>query len=154
MDGSRELHEEEDGHERSDYHSHMKGTNVFVFSVTDAPKLVREFMADQNLTQDDIDMMFMHQPNLFILKNLIRKLKFPEEKAPFSIGKYGNTSGVSIPITMCDYYDGRDEGNKKLMFLGFGIGLSWGVAYLTVDTKAVLPVIHSDEYFEDGLMND
>ena len=154
MNGSHELHLEEDGHERSDFHSHMNGTNVFVFSVTDVPKLVREFMAEKQLEQGDIDMLFMHQPNLFILKNIIRKLKFPAEKAPFSISKYGNTSGVSIPITMCDYFGEKKDGIKKVMLLGFGIGLSWGVSYLTIDTNNILPVIHSDEYYEDGLMNE
>lgn len=153
MDATRDLHEEEDGHRRSDYHSHMNGTEVFVFSVTDVPRLVRDFMSERDLEQNDIDMLFMHQPNLFILKNIVRKLKLPKEKVPFSIGKFGNTSGVSIPITMCDYYADRNEGVKKMMLLGFGIGLSWGIAYLPVDTNVILPVIHSDEYYEDGLMN-
>lgn len=154
MNGSHELHMEEDGHERSDYHSHMNGTNVFVFSVTDTPKLVREFMADRALEQNDIDMVFMHQPNLFILKNIIRKLKFPAEKVPLSISKFGNTSGVSIPITMCDYYGEKKDGVKKIMMLGFGIGLSLGVAYLKIDTANILPVVYSDEYFDDGLMKN
>ena len=139
MNGSHELREEEDGRERSDYHSHV-------------PKLVREFMASKNITADDVDMMFMHQPNLFIMKNLLRKLKFDPEKAPMTIDKYGNTSSVSVPITVCDCYGGKDSGVKNLLLLGFGIGLSWGTAYLPVDTKNILPVIHSDEYFEDGLM--
>ncbi len=152
LKGSHELHNEEDGHERSDFHSHMNGTNVFVFSVTDVPKLVRDFMFERKLEQEDIDMLFMHQPNLFILKNILRKLKIPAEKVPFSIGKYGNTSGVSIPITMSDCYGELETGIKKVMLLGFGIGLSWGVSYLPINTENILPIVFSDEYYEDGLM--
>lgn len=154
MNGSHAFRMEEDGRERNDYHSHMNGTNVFVFSVTDVPKLVREFMKEKGLTSDGVDMLFMHQPNLFIIKNLLKKLKFPSEKAPTSIGKFGNTSAVSIPITMCDYYGENKDGKKDVLMLGFGIGLSWGVAYAKVDTDDILPVIMTDYVFEDGLLND
>ena len=154
MNRSHELRMEEDGRERSDYHSHMNGTNVFVFSVTDVPQLVREFMSENGTTLDDVDMLFMHQPNLFIIKNLLKKLKCPAEKAPMTIDKYGNTSAVSIPITMCDSYGERSEGKKKVMLLGFGIGLSWGVSLADVDTNDILPVVLTDYCFEDGLIND
>jgi len=150
--GSYELHTEEDGWERSDYHSHMDGTNVFVFSVTDVPKLVREFMAENNLTSENIDMLFMHQPNLYIIKNIVKKLKFPKEKVPVTIDKYGNTSSVSIPITMSDVYGDKPDGMKRVLLLGFGIGLSWGVSLLDIDTRVILPLIKSDDYYEDGLL--
>lgn len=152
MDSPHNLRMEDDGRERSSYHSHMNGTNVFVFSVTDVPNLVREFMKERNLTENDVDMLFMHQPNLFILKNLMRKLKFPKEKTPMTIDKYGNTSAVSIPITLCDYYGEKKDGVKQMLFLGFGIGLSWGVSYMPVDTEVICPVIKTDEFFEDGLL--
>lgn len=154
INGSHELKMEEDGRERSDYHSHMNGTNVFVFSVTDVPKLVREFMKDKGISSDDVDMLFMHQPNLFIIKNLLKKLKFPEEKAPMTIDRYGNTSAVSIPITMCDHYGENKDGKKNMLLLGFGVGLSWGVADVTIDTEDILPVIMTDYCFEDGLLDD
>ena len=150
MNGSHELKMREDGRERSDYHSHMNGTNVFVFSVTDVPKLVREFMKEQGIVEDDVDMLFMHQPNLFIIKNIIKKLKFPEEKVPMTIDKYGNTSAVSIPITLSDYYGDKKDGIKDMLLLGFGVGMSWGVAYCKINTEDIFPVIMTDEYFDDG----
>ena len=36
------------------------------------------------------------------------------------------------------------------MIAGFGVGLSWGIATLTLDTDAVLPIIHTDDYYQDG----
>ncbi len=150
LKGSFDLFTEEDGWERSDYHSHMKGTNVFAFSVADVPKLVREFMKKEDLSVDKIDKLFMHQPNLYIIKNVIRKLKFTEDKVPMTIDKYGNTSGVSIPITMCNFYGDKNEGIKNVLLLGFGVGLSWGVANLFIDTTDIFPVVFSDEYYDDG----
>jgi len=44
------------------------------------------------------------------------------------------------------------EADKKLKLLvsGFGIGLSWGIAGIEINTSDVLPVIFTDEYFEEG----
>ena len=81
-------------------------------------------------------------------------MNFPEDKVPLTIDKYGNTSGVSIPITICDIYGNNDDGKKKIVLLGFGVGLSWGISSLTIDTKNVFPIVFSDEYFDDGLLAD
>ena len=151
MNRPHELHNEKDGWKRSDYHSHMKGTNVFAFSVTDVPKLVRDFAEENHLDLDKVDRLFMHQPNLYIIKNLIRKLKFSEDKVPLTISKFGNTSGVSIPITLCDYYGNKEEEKENVLMLGYGIGLSWGVAYLSINANDIYPVIYSDEYYDDGV---
>ena len=69
-----------------------------------------------------------------------------------TIDKYGNTSAVSIPITLCDYYGERKDGVKQMLFLGFGVGLSWGVSYMPVNTEVICPVVRTDEFFEDGLI--
>ena len=55
---------------------------------------------------------------------------------------------------MCDYYGGKPEGTKNVMLFAFGVGLSWGVSYMKLNTDAVLPIVYSDEYFEDGLLED
>ena len=55
---------------------------------------------------------------------------------------------------MCDVYGERKEGKKKVVMLGFGIGLSWGVSYAEIDTEDILPVVMTDYCFEDGLLDD
>jgi len=37
-----------------------------------------------------------------------------------------------------------------LFLYGFGVGLSWAIATLTLDTTKVLPISHTDDYFIDG----
>lgn len=152
MNSSHELKEDDDGHKRSAYHSHMQGTDVFIFSVTDVPELVRSFIDCSEIDINDIDYLFMHQPNLFIIKNIIKRLKIKKEKVPLTIDKYGNTSGVSIPITMSDCLGKITDGKKRVLLLGFGIGLSWGVAYMDIDTNDIFPIVKSDEYYNDGLL--
>lgn len=33
---------------------------------------------------------------------------------------------------------------------GFGIGLSWSTVDCFIDTNDILPLVHTDEYFNDG----
>ncbi|HUM44611.1 MAG TPA: 3-oxoacyl-[acyl-carrier-protein] synthase III C-terminal domain-containing protein, partial [Fervidobacterium sp.] len=45
--------------------------------------------------------------------------------------KFGNTSGASIPLLICDTL--RNDLKKKdlnVVMAGFGVGLSWGFAKL------------------------
>lgn len=142
-----------DGNYRSDYNLYMNGADVFNFTMTDVPALFREFIDYYNVNMDEIDALVMHQPNLFILKHLARKLKVPMDKVPLSLIRYGNTGGASIPVTICDYYGETEAEEVKLMLSGFGIGLSWGVTTLTMNTSDVLPIIHTDDYYRDGCVS-
>jgi 3-oxoacyl-[acyl-carrier-protein] synthase III len=139
-----------DGNTRSDYDLYMNGTNVFNFTMTDVPKLVKEFMDFYNEKIESYDNIIFHQPNYFILKHLLKKIKASPEKMPISLDRYGNTSVCSIPLTMCDAYGGRSKGMQKLLLYGFGVGLSWAIATITLDTNCILPIFHSDDYYLDG----
>ena len=71
-----------------------------------------------------------------------------------TVDRYGNPSAPAIPIVMCDAY-GEIAEDKELRFLmcGFGVGLSWGVCSATVNIKDILPIIETDEIFEEGIIN-
>jgi 3-oxoacyl-[acyl-carrier-protein] synthase-3 len=130
----------------------MDSLKVFNFTMTDVPALIKEFLDHYGLTIADFDLAAFHQPNAFILKHLARKIKLPQEKMPLSLDRYGNTSGVSIPITLSDAYGDVSEGRKHILSSGFGVGLSWAVASMVIDASSVLPIIHTDEYYQDGLI--
>lgn len=151
MDGSRELVQWEDGNIRSDYDLFMNGTEVFSFTMTDVPKLVTEFMEHYGNNSEDYDSFIFHQPNLFILKHLAKKIKVPLDKMPVSLDRYGNTSGCAIPITICDAFGGKKQDEKRLFLYGFGVGLSWGCADITMDADVcILPIEHTDDYYREG----
>lgn len=146
---SREREEWADGNIRSDYDLYMNGTDVFSFTMTDVPKLALEFMEHYGMTEADFDSYVFHQPNLFILKHLIKKIKGPKEKLRISLDRYGNTSVCSIPLTICDTYH-ETNGKKQIFIYGFGVGLSWACASITVDTDHVYAIEHTDDYYQDG----
>ncbi len=142
----------EDGIPRLKTELHMNGMDVFNFTMTDVPELFKEFMNDFNIDIENVDALVMHQPNLFIMKHLAKKIKVPMEKVPISLDRYGNTSGNSIPVTLCDAYGDKNGGELNLMLSGFGVGLSWGIATLRLNMDAVLPIVHTDDYFTDGVV--
>ena len=61
---------------------------------------------------------------------LAKKLKLPEEKVPSTIAKFGNTSSVSIPLTIVSELQQALKKPKKLLLSGFGVGMSWASAVL------------------------
>ena len=151
-------HEEvmcEDGIERSLYDSFMRGTSVFTFTVFDIPKIIKDFLAQTETTMEDYDCFALHQANLYILKQIAKKAKIPEDKMPITLPKYGNTSGASPVVSMCDRYaDDNSDEPINVMLCGFGIGLSWGVTSFKIAPKDILPIIYDDTVFEEGVIRD
>ena len=103
-----------------------------------------------NTTVADYNTFVFHQANQFIIKQLIRKMKLPKNQVPISLDRYGNTGGISIPLTLCDAYRNEDGKIIKALVSGFGIGLSWGVANIEVNSDAIYPVIETDDYYKEG----
>lgn len=150
-EASHERTLREDGNIRSNYDLYMNGTEVFSFTMTDVPKLAKEFMAHYQLSPDDFDAFVFHQPNLFILKHLAKKIGISQDKMPISLDRYGNTSVCSIPITICDQYSNKTPCQRELFLYGFGVGLSWGCAAISLGEEAViLPIANTDDNYTEG----
>ena len=131
---------------------YMSGTDVFSFSLIDATKATKKFYKDFKCAPDDFDFLAIHQANKMIIDSVAKKINFPKDKVNIVLDRYANTNGVSVPLSICDYFERNpDCGRKSVLALGFGVGLSIGVASLAVDSACVLPVIKSDETYDDGL---
>ncbi len=154
LDAPKEAVACKDGIERSLYDSFMRGTSVFTFTIFDVPKIIRDYMKETNTTIDDYDCFAFHQANLYILKQISRKLKIDETKMPLTLPKYGNTSGASPIVTLCDAFGSSTEHrNINVMLCAFGIGLSWGITSFHVNTDDIFAIIEDDTIFTEGLIN-
>lgn len=143
-----------DGNPRTLYNTNMNGTDVFAFTISDVPRAIKDFLKKTETTVDDYDCYAMHQANRFIHKQLAKKLKADMDKMPLCLDRYGNTSAPAIPLTLCDAYGECDEDKKmNVLMCGFGVGLSWGVLSANINTADIYPVIESDEYFAEGIIN-
>jgi 3-oxoacyl-[acyl-carrier-protein] synthase-3 len=141
-----------DGNKRSLHNSFMQGTSVFTFTISDVPRLLNDYLSITKTTVDDYDAFAFHQANLYILKQIAKKVKIPFEKMVMSIDRYGNTSGASPIVSLCDQYGETKDINLRTMLCGFGVGLSWGVTAIDINTNDILPVILDDTIFEEGVI--
>lgn len=124
---------------------YMDGAEVFNFSVSKEPKSILELLSFSNKKIDDIDYIFFHQANAYIIANISKRLGLSLDKAPIeSIGKYGNTSSTSIPMAICDYFGNNSlhtSKNRTLILSGFGVGLSWASCLININSKClILPI--------------
>ncbi len=139
----------QDDIERSYYDTQMKGMDVFGFSISDVPKLMKDFMQELSVTPDDFDCFALHQANKYILKQISRKLKVPMEKIPISLVEYGNNSSNSVPLVLADHYGNKKGGKLRTMMSGFGAGLSWACCDINIDIDTIFPLVKTDRYFKN-----
>jgi len=119
---------DEYGNIRSDEQGYMNGADVFNFVIREVPKDFNRLLEFAGIEKNDIDYFVFHQANSYINGFLAKKLKLPDEKIPSTIHKYGNTSSVSIPLTIISELKDKLSGQKRLLLSGFGVGLTWGTA--------------------------
>lgn len=141
-----------DGNPRSLYNSFMQGTSVFTFTISDVPKAIKDYLALTNTSVEDYDCFGFHQANLLILKQIAKKLKIPMEKIPLTLPTYGNTSGASQILTLCETYGNTEGQDLKIMLIGFGVGISWGVTAIQINSSDIFPIIEDDTIFEEGII--
>ena len=75
-----------------------------------------------------MDYYVFHQANAFINNHIAKKLKLNAEKIPWTIQKFGNTSSVSVPLTIVSELRDKLKGEKKVMLNAFGVGMAWATA--------------------------
>jgi 3-oxoacyl-[acyl-carrier-protein] synthase III len=114
----------------------LNGIDVFNFAIKTAPNSIKSVLEKSNKTTDDIDLYFLHQANQFISDTVAKKLKVQKDKIPTSIQNFGNTNGASIALTMVQYFmQNKLEQPLQIIMCGFGVGLSWGSALLTIENE-------------------
>lgn len=108
---------------------YMDGGAIFDFTVKNIPSLVNENLKLNQLRKEKVDLYIFHQANAFMLSFLRKRTDIPAEKFLISMEKSGNTVSSSIPLAFTEYLE-KSKYPKKIMFVGFGVGLSWGAVCL------------------------
>lgn len=110
---------------------HMDGREVFRFATRVMVQATEEAVQQANLKLKDIQLIIPHQANQRIIEAAVRGLKLPMERCFINLDRYGNTSTASIPIATCEAIEqGRLKPSDKVVFVGFGAGLTWGAAVI------------------------
>lgn len=135
-DGSRH----EAIHLKKDHNFYMNGLEIYDFAVSDVVDSVKQFIAENELA-DRIDYYVFHQAQKAILDEIQDILGLEDERFLISYPEFGNTSGASLVVTLCANKDKIKEKDKvRVLFCGFGVGLSWGLTYAYINTECIVPV--------------
>jgi 3-oxoacyl-[acyl-carrier-protein] synthase-3 len=104
----------------------MDGQLVFKNAVTRFAEVIKEALVANNVTQDDLNMLVVHQANLRICQFLQKQMRLPDEKIYNNIQKYGNTTAATIPIILSELWEqNRLKPNDLVMLAAFGSGFTW-----------------------------
>ena len=119
--------EDEDGHQRYDDYLYMNGSAIFNFTLEAVPSMMKDILAKNNMTSDDVDYYVFHQANKFMLNTIRKVCVLPKDKFYVNLEETGNTvsSTVMIGLKQC-LEAGTIKPGMKVMVSGFGVGLSWG----------------------------
>ena len=129
----------------------MDDIAVFNFATDEVPQLLREHMEMTGTQVTDYDCLVLHQANLYIMKQVAKRSGFAMDNTLVSIDDFGNTSSSSIPISLVkEYGEKNDEGYVHALMCGFGVGLSWSTADAFINVNDILPLVHTDDSFDDG----
>lgn len=105
----------------------MNGREVFRFATRAMPQAVQEVVDKAGMTLEDITLIIPHQANRRIIEAAARHLKIPIERFVMNIDRFGNTSTASIPLATYEAVrQARLRPGDRVVFVGFGGGLTWG----------------------------
>ena len=127
---------DEYGNIRSDEQGYMRGGDVFNFVIREIPRDIKKTLEFSGVDKDAIDYIVFQQANNFINSYIAKKMKLDTDKIPHTIEKFGNTSSVSVPLTIVSELKDKLEGNKTLLLSAFGVGMCWATGIVPfVDCK-------------------
>lgn len=122
---------DEFGNMRSDEQGYMRGGDVFNFVIREIPRDIKNTLAFAGKNVDDFDYVVFHQANNFINSYIMKKMKLDADKIPSTIAKFGNTSSVSVPLTIVSELKGKLDGKKELLLSAFGVGMTWATGIIS-----------------------
>lgn len=139
---SNQYEEFDEGIRRTRLHEKMNGGAVFQFAFFNVPKSLKILMKKNDLTNEDIDYLLLHQANKFMCDGIAKKMKFTSDQVPHNIEHFGNTSGASIPLLMVtELREQLQQQKLRHLSCGFGVGLSLGSVYFTTNRITVPELI-------------
>ncbi len=112
----------------------MDGMDVFSFGISMPPRSIKQLCEHFNVNINEVDNLVLHQANQFMVNKIAKKVKMDVDKVPTSLKDYGNTTSVSIPLTIVSQC-GEEYATRHLKTIacGFGTGLAWATVYFETE---------------------
>ncbi|MCC2970862.1 3-oxoacyl-ACP synthase III family protein [Massilia sp. IC2-476] len=131
---------------RNAFQLQLKGADIFSFAISAVPPSIRRVLDAAGWEVGSVDYFVLHQANKMINDMIRKKLGYTAEHEISTLRKYGNTSSVSVPLTLTAGAEQLAQGGRVLL-CGFGVGLSWGSATVVFQPGTVLHLFESDHVY-------
>jgi len=137
---------DQNGMLRSAANLRLRGADIFSFAISKVPPSIMRAIQAAGWAPENVDRIVLHQANKMINDTIRKKLGAPQDHLPTSLEHFGNTSSVSIPLTICHT---RADWTFpcRAVFAGFGVGLSWGAATAVLQQGTVLSWVETDDVY-------
>jgi 3-oxoacyl-[acyl-carrier-protein] synthase III len=107
----------------------MDGRAVFKHAVEKMTLTLAALCWEEKISTDELDYVFFHQANMRINQAVQAQLGLPDDKVPYTIQKYGNTTAATLPVLLAEAdRAGKLVPGKLIALVAFGSGFTWGGA--------------------------
>ncbi len=114
----------------------MDGFEVFRFTRNVVPKLIKNYLKNSNDAIEAYDLIALHQASNLVVSTICKMLNFNNKlNSNFACGEIGNLAAGSIGAWLSQGRNLTSKGELKMLAVGYGSGLSWGIASLKVNLQ-------------------
>jgi 3-oxoacyl-[acyl-carrier-protein] synthase-3 len=107
----------------------QEGQQVFKFAVRKMYEICETLLERHSLTAKDVKVLVAHQANRRIIMATAERLGMPEDKVIINIGRYGNTTGATVPLAARDAVEsGLLRKGDIVLFAAVGAGFTVGAS--------------------------
>jgi 3-oxoacyl-[acyl-carrier-protein] synthase-3 len=107
----------------------QEGQQVFKFAVRKMYETCQALLDRHGLTAKDVKVLVSHQANRRIITATAERLGMSEDQVIINIGRYGNTTGATIPLATRDAIEsGKLKKGDIVLFAAVGAGFTVGAS--------------------------
>ncbi len=107
----------------------QEGQQVFKFAVRKMYETCQALLDRHGLTAKDVKVLVSHQANRRIITATAERLGMSEDQVIINIGRYGNTTGATIPLATRDAIEsGKLQKGDIVLFAAVGAGFTVGAS--------------------------
>ena len=111
------------------------------------PKSISGFLIKCKSNLSNFDVLAFQQSNIETLKEIAQKLEIDYSLLQSNFKDFGDVSGSSVSLLLRP-----KETTQRVLSCSFGEGFSWAIADFYLEKNVVLPIIETDNYFDEGFV--
>ena len=110
----------------------MNGKTILSLCIKKVPKMMKEFLENNNMKISDIDMVVPHQASV-AMPLIMQKLDIPKDKYIDEVKEFGNMVSASVPMTLAHGLEKQKIKNGDIILLiGTAAGLTTNIMLIKI----------------------